>query len=101
MIKVNITYSIITPESAETGDFAELGFESEGEEMSFEEIIEWMEGGEPSSSPLKYVNEYTWVTKCERDFYTGNETCYSIHFADKPAKAKYWVKAIHTALGRK
>lgn len=79
MILVNITYNVISPESATIGDFHESGFESE--DLEFENRIE----------ALQYFNEHygsyedngnNSYSTCDsvRDLDTGHETTYTIHF---------------------
>lgn len=58
MILVNITYSIVTPESAENHDAAESGMLSENESMTFRELVEWMRGGEAARQRLWKVCDY-------------------------------------------
>ena len=96
MITVNRTYTTVTPESAIEGDFAECGFISENEPMTFRELVELMKYGEPSCSHDR--TERTWVSYSNhQDYSTGEETEESVHFADEPRKAKYWVKALELA----
>lgn len=96
MLTINRTYEILTEESIANGDFEECGFIAQGEQVTFKELVEMMQGCEASCSPIKYADERTWVT-CygDMDFITGDYRNESIHFADKPSKVKYWLKALN------
>ncbi len=81
-MKFNVTYEVITPESAEHGDAEDRGFELK--DCSLREAIDYMcgEGGiEGNSSVPEYCN---WITayKADYDYETGAETSYSLHFPD-------------------
>lgn len=98
MIEVAITYQTVTPESAEHGDFADSGFESESEFYTFRELVEALRNrfSDYSESPGSY-SARTWASEYgEPDYRTGNETTRSIHLKDK-SKARYWIKALNTA----
>jgi hypothetical protein len=102
-IKISKTYQVVTPESAEDGDFADSGVEGE-DQVTFRELIDIIRGGEPSSYPVTpaNINRHTWVTiQGGTDYRTGAETTYGIHFKDTKAKEKYWVKALLTVFGRR
>lgn len=98
MIEVSITYETITPESAEHGDFADSGFESESEFYTFRELVsvlrqrftQYSQSLGPYTAWM-YASEYS-----EPDYRTGEETVRSIHLKDK-SKARYWIKALNTA----
>lgn len=84
-MRVTTTFSIITDESAEFGDYADQGWiDEEGEEFeTVEEIAEWIKHNhsgefEPSSShfhPGFWINCYG-----ERDMYTGEIENFGFHF---------------------
>lgn len=88
---IRTTYEIITPESAEEGDFEETGWEDEeGESMEPEtddpeetavyNAIEWLRDKgplEPSSWPFSPGSWYTAYG--EQDFSDGSYTNYSYH----------------------
>ena len=99
MILISETYEIVTDESAEYGDAADRGFNSECEELTFRELVEKMrEFPEPSSGGK--VNHHTWFSSyAERDFRTGEEETRSIHFHrdNSPKMEKYWIKAAKAA----
>lgn len=79
MIKVNITYDIVTPKSAENVDFAESGFVSEDQEFnSKDDALEYF--GQNYGSYYQ-GNEHSYYTNDpDVDYKTGNETTYAIHF---------------------
>lgn len=88
MGKWRVTYDVVTPESAENGDFAEIGYAApggwkfpliHGEEreappvMSLREAVNLAGGG--------FEDSGSWFTTCdtEKNYRTGEETRYSIH----------------------
>lgn len=102
-ILINKTYSVVTEESAEYGDYAEQGFEFENSPYEFRELVRLLRDySESSVYPLTDadINETVWFTsEPDIDFRTGEETTYSVHFSrDNPARnAKYWLKAARAA----
>ena len=93
-IIIRKTYSEITPESAEYGDFSDMGFITEREEVSFRELVELMESHtHPSCSPndgsidVSYSNGF-YIN----DYSTGTEREESIHYHEdnNPQVARYW-----------
>lgn len=99
-IIIRETFSEVTPESAEYGDYSDSGFINEGEEIGFRELVDKLKdyrGAEPSSSGV--VDQHTWFTlNCGIvDYGTCTERQESIHFADTERKAKYWIKATKAA----
>ena len=81
MYKFNVTYEIVTPESAEHGDFEDAGFVSQG--VSLRNAIQDLgcpaDGIEASCYP---VIGSGWITayKVEEDYATGEEESRSLHF---------------------
>ena len=77
---VSKTYEVVTPESAEDGDFADNGFVFEDEVMDRSDVVrELRRGGyiHPSSSSLQMLR---WVsTEEEQDYSDGSYTSYSLH----------------------
>lgn len=78
----NVTYETITPESAENGEADSSGFMLEnGSLREAWDIVRWgCEGGvEANEWPMQSPR---WVTfySAERDYRTGEETNYSVHF---------------------
>ncbi len=92
--RIATTYQVVTPESAEQGDYADQGWEDEdGESMvpdeydveeektAVDKAVEFLtdKGGlEPSSS---HFNTGVWYSTIdpERDFHSGEEKYYSFH----------------------
>lgn len=76
---IRTTYDIVTPESAEDGDFAETGWvDKEGTEYSVADAIRKLEGCEPSSTSF---HEGVWYTQSDgnTNYVTGAETRESYH----------------------
>jgi hypothetical protein len=85
----NITYSIVTPESAEHGDIAESGFRAEN--LTFREAMDelrWYRGGYVEADCLP-VHRPRWFTFCEadHDYATGAVTSYSLHIPEHVTEA--------------
>lgn len=60
-ILVRESYDIVTPESAEDGDAAERGWiDEDGTEYTFRELVELLEGTEPSSGQF---HEGLWYSR--------------------------------------
>ena len=97
MILISGTYEVVTPESAEQGDFAEHGFDFENEPFTFSELVRLMRTRQyPSQSPLRPadVNDYVWFSsEPETDYRDGSETTYAIHYSrdNDPRSLKYWL----------
>jgi hypothetical protein len=93
-ILISRTYSEITPESCEQGDFSETGFISEVEEVSFSQLVDLMRTHcSPSSSPDNYDTRTYYSTEFyTSDYRTGTEREESIHFHHDNTEnaAKYW-----------
>ena len=90
MIRYSITYQIITPESAEMGDYSDQGYERYDETAdSFRELVNLVKDrgfSEPSCSPVTYSDNIWFSTvDPDRNYQTGEETYYSIHIDDKNA----------------
>jgi len=58
-INYAITYEIIDEESASYGDAKERGFEDENAESDFRDMVDLLQGTEPSSSPTDSTSWYT------------------------------------------
>jgi hypothetical protein len=101
-IRYNITYSIVTPESAEDGDFAESGMLYDSSEATIKDFInEIIDGGYtyPSSSDPQDVR--WWSTEPDVDYSTMAEETHSIHpdwSLMKPHQAARIRLAIYNAL---
>ena len=92
-ILVDRTYSEITPESAEDGDFSDTGLISQDEEYSFSELVKLMKGHpQASSSPHESINTWYSTGYYTSDYRTCTEREECIHFSEKntPNAAKYW-----------
>jgi hypothetical protein len=102
VMMISRTYEVVTPESAEQGDFADCGFDFEAEPFTFRELVRLIDRDgfcNCSCSPASgSVNE--WLsTNPEPDYHDGSETSYALHFdrTNAPRYAKYWAKAIRYA----
>lgn len=76
----NITYEIVTEESAEHGEAYEIGFHAESITLrEAHDILRWFGGHcEASDSTL---GPHTWLSfYCEMDPMTGETTNYGLHF---------------------
>ncbi len=100
---ISRTYSEITPESSEQGDFSEQGFVHEKEPFSFRELVSALrEGGFDSSScypPRGGAFEWAQTPFEITDYRTGTERQECLHFSrsNPPQKLKYWRKAFKAA----
>lgn len=65
IIRYAETYEIITPESAEYGEPEERGFIDENLESDYEDMVDLLEGTEPSEMP---PSPRSWYTKYEVDY---------------------------------
>lgn len=100
MILVSRTFTIITPESGEEGDFSDLGYVYEDVEFTFGELVRELKDGEEMSCWPATGSVYEWVTMpVDLDYCTGEERQESVHFSHKnlPRAAKYWRKALQAA----
>lgn len=102
-IIISRTYSEITPESAEHGEFSDHGFVSEKEEVSFTELIYLMRiHNQASQSPNDGNINVSYSTGYSIDDYrTGTQREETIHYHKDNAQnvAKYW-KYAAKMLGR-
>ena len=98
MIQVQKWLSVVTPESSEYGEVDQsLGDDLGKERLTFKELVKILKGGMSSVYPVDFATDFTWVSHYAKKM-NGNTEETSIHFADIPAKSKYWVKAIKLAL---
>ena len=99
-ILVNKTFTEISEESAEHGDFSDSGFLSENESVTFRELVELMsEFRQPSQSPND-GNVHVWLsTGYQTNFATGDEREECLHFSreNSPNTVKYWKLAMKFA----
>lgn len=92
-IIINRTYSEVTPESSEEGDFSDNGFISEAEEVSFSELVSLMrEHRQPSNSRNNDINTWYSTGFYTSDYSTATEREECIHFSRNNTKnaEKYW-----------
>lgn len=99
-IIISVTYSIMTPESAELGDYAELGFEFENVEYSFKELVDYIKS-EGFIYPDTSHGIPCWLSTDaihDRAYYEkGEERTLSIHPGKDKQSQRYWVKACRAA----
>jgi len=80
--EVNVTFSLVTLESAEEGDAAEHGYEERGTKFdSLEELTDhygtehtWLEWSNSSPGPGDWI-----TSEAEEDYSDGSSTTYSLH----------------------
>jgi hypothetical protein len=93
-ILISRTFTEVTPESSEQGDFSDSGFITEKEEVSFSELVSLMKEHNDCSSYPNYYNTDNWYSchSFTSDYRTGTERTESIHFhRDNTINAaKYW-----------
>jgi hypothetical protein len=100
-ILVDITYEVVTEESAECGEADETGFELQDDPCTFRELVELLRGHrEPSSWPMREAGPRDWFTSdMEQDYRTGEHRRTSVHLsrANGSRALKYWNKAARAA----
>lgn len=99
MLLISKTYEIITEESAADGEVAENGFVWENSPCEFKEVVQYIEGAEPSQHPITNA-ESVWFTHYgELDYLSGEYENVSFHYSKaNPSKnLKYWKAAIIAA----
>ena len=106
MILINKTYTEVTPESAEQGEFSDSGFVFEDAEYSFRELIEELEKhSQPSCSCLHNNYDNVWFSSDFEieDYCTMTERQESLHYSrnNDARSKKYWMKAINYVYGVK
>ena len=81
MISYDETYATVTHASAEHGDFADRGHILHNGTMSYEQMIDTLDGTEPSVSPLRDDEPYVFFTRYNyrEDFETGEREERSYH----------------------
>jgi hypothetical protein len=95
---VSKTYKIVTPESAEIGEYADSGFLFEKETMTFEEVVNEIETGgyieasdsraERAKSPAEMPDSLWLSTEASQDPYSGEWESSSLHIDN--AKGEDW-----------
>jgi hypothetical protein len=94
----NVTYAIVTPESAEQADYAETGFLLQNVTLR-EALQDFLNFGELESScyPLSYT-AHEWITaRAAQDFRDGSQEERSLHFPAKLTKSSR--KRIYKLIG--
>lgn len=93
-IIISRTYSEITPESAENGEFSDRGFITEHEKISFSRLVRLLKVcNQPSQLPNDGGTNVSYSTGFYIDDYaTGTESEETIHYHkdNAPNVAKYW-----------
>lgn len=93
-ITISRTYTEITPQSAEIGDFSDHGYISECEDVTFSELVKLMKMHyQPSYHPNDGGVMVSYSTGFEIDNYTtGTERNETIHYHhdNAPNVEKYW-----------
>lgn len=96
-ILISRTFSEITPESVEDGDFSDHGYISEREEITFSELVQLMKRHyQPSQYPNDGNPKVWYSTGYEiEDYCEGTQRQESIHLHpdNTPNVAKYWRRA--------
>jgi hypothetical protein len=78
MIKANVTYQVISQESATRGDFEETGFKKQ--DLEFENETEALEFFSNNYGCYEQGNETSFYTvDPDRDLSSGDETYYGLH----------------------
>ncbi len=94
MMQFNVTYEIVTPESAENGDSDESGFISEG--VSLRKAIDDLFAARTSQcgGVASIENNDRWITVYNgTEFLTGAQESRSLHFPQNitaASKARVW-----------
>ena len=91
MLKLSMTYEIITPESAENGEAEEIGFVFEGEECTAKELAHYIERygfTEPSES--SGVPRWLTSEKYREDYRTWEVENRSIHPGRDKQSQRVW-----------
>lgn len=110
MMLIDVTYELVTEESASEGDAEERGYVMQSEPRTFREVVQMLKGGEPSSwpangDPYEWVTHTNWNQGSRSHIEDGIDESRSVHFShENPArKARYWALAFRAAglCGRK
>ena len=100
-IIISRTYSETTPESAEDGEFSDLGFIEENRQVSFSELLSLMKDHPyPSTSPNNGSTDIWYSAEAfVEDWSDGTMRIESLHYsrANTPNAAKYWKWAAQIA----
>lgn len=86
--RITTTYSIITPESAENGEFAENGWEDEDGVSMIPDEYDQEEGITVVDKAIEFLedkgasNQGSWYSTSEEDYTYGSVTEYNYHLVD-------------------
>lgn len=98
---ISRTYSEVTPESAEDGDFSDTGFVYKDNEFTFRELVRELRDccHLSASHPGDRSNVWASTGFSTSDYSTGTEREESVHFSrsNHPRMIKYWRKALKAA----
>lgn len=97
MLKISMTYEIITPESAENGEAEEIGFVFENEECTAKELAQYIER-EGFTEPSESSGVARWLT-CYGDVdpYTGETENRSLHPGRDKQSQRVWRQVLTIA----
>lgn len=102
-ILVNSYYSETTPESAEQGENSDNGIIWEDREITFRELVEYLNNKFTTASDYP-VSLYSWFSTgyYVKDYRTITEREETLHFSrsNPHYKIKYWHKAIKAVYGK-
>ena len=122
MLAIRRTFEVVTPESAENGDVDRCGWTDaqgyeyasdpaaapEPERVTFRELLDLLDGTEPSCTPLPETGDvsHVWVTEIDSrqdraHFEAGEDRRDSVHFAGDARGRRWWSLALRTIDGRR
>ena len=81
-IKYSITFTTITPESAEHGDFADTGFEVEDDTDTLRDLLDIAENHGIVQNSTNDLTEWFSSNYVITDYSTGEEKQYCLHIKD-------------------
>lgn len=91
------TYEVITDESAEHGDAEDRGFDWQGADETFRDLVGRLRADYGGAEPNCSHGTPEWITAYgERDYITGEFRNISLHPANDRAK-RWWPKALRAA----
>jgi len=85
----SITYDIVTPESAEGGDYADSGFALEKTSDTLEEIAS--DAGNYNIAPGQEGERRHWVSDSQIDYTTAEETVFTLHVENLTEEGAMWL----------
>lgn len=108
--RILTTYNVVTPESAEQGDYAESGwYDEEGDSVVpdqydveegltvVDKAVEWLRKHNVAEASSSHFHQGVWYTSCpDVDYGTGAETTYNYHLQGfTPEQEEEIFKRIH------